>query len=144
MLSKCWFYGGKPRNDWCTVVAAVPRAAHAISVATLLLPPAHHACRRCLMRTVTVSPNFAFLIIGTRIGLVGKRKVYGEALLCTRHVCRPFKKKTTPKHHRIPLTNKEPNSWDTIHWGREMQVGMLHRSHIATFKLTLLVKMLSA
>lgn len=69
------FYEGKLRNAWRTIVAAVPGAAHAIPVATLLLSPAQHACRHCLMRTVTVSPNFTFFIIGTRIGLVGKRKV---------------------------------------------------------------------
>lgn len=151
MLSKCWFYGGKPRNDWRTIVAAVPRAAHAVSVATLLLPPTHHACRRCLMRTMTVSPNFAFLIIGARVGLMGKRKVYSEALLCTRCVCSPIKIKTKPKQQQKkkttkhqqqnPQTNQETKSWVIIHWGQEMQVEMLHCSHIAIFKLMLLLKM---
>lgn len=61
-----------------------------------------------MMRTVTVSSNFTFLIIGTRIGLVGKRKVYNEALLCTRHICSPLKKPKTKnkqkkKHKKIFL-----------------------------------------
>jgi len=62
-----------------------------------------------MMRTVTVSPNFAFLIIGTRIGLVGKRKVYSEALICRRHVSSQFKKKETKtktKHHQNSQTKK--------------------------------------
>lgn len=78
IFSRCYqnadFFGGKTRHEWHTVVAAIPRAAHAISVAPFLLPPAQHARRRCLMRTVTVPPNFTFLVIGARIDLEGKWK----------------------------------------------------------------------
>lgn len=72
-----------------TVVAAVPGAAHPVPVATLLLPAAHHARRRGLVRAVAVPPNFTLLVISARIGLGGNRKVYSEALLCTRNGCSP-------------------------------------------------------
>lgn len=81
MMSKGSFSAEKPRADSHTVVAAVPRAAHPVPVAALLLSPAHHARRRGLVRAMAVPSNFAFLVISARVGLVGKRKVYSEALL---------------------------------------------------------------
>lgn len=53
-----------------TIITAVPRAAHAISVATFLFPPADQTGRSSLMRTMAVSPNFTFFIIGARVDLV--------------------------------------------------------------------------
>lgn len=67
------------RDVWCqdsfnywyanAIVAAVPRAAHAVSMATLLFPPADHAGRRALVRIVAVSSYFTLLVIGARVDL---------------------------------------------------------------------------
>lgn len=108
MMLKGSFSAEKPRAGSRTIVAAVPRAAHPIPVAALLLSPAHHARRRGLVRAVAVSPNFTFLVVSARVGLVGKRKVYSEALLCTRNGCTPFKKAKKPKQSNKRQDNQLP------------------------------------
>lgn len=64
-----------------------------------------------MVRAVAVPPNLAFLVISTRIGLAGNRKVYSEALFCTRNGCRPLKKNTTKEANKqkIKKTNYHQN-----------------------------------
>lgn len=111
MMSKGSFSAAKPRAGSRTVVAAVPGAAHPVPVAALLLSPAHHARRRGLVRAVAVPPNLALLVVSTRIGLAGNRKVYSEALFCTRNGCRPLKKTQQKKqtNKKIKKTNYHQN-----------------------------------
>lgn len=58
-------------NYWYAnaIVAAVPRAAHAVSMATLLFPPAEHAGGGSLMRIVAVPSYFTLLVVGAWVDL---------------------------------------------------------------------------
>lgn len=59
-----------------TVAAAVPWAAHGISMATLLPPAAGEAARGSLLRAVAVAAHTALLITAARIHLLRKRCLY--------------------------------------------------------------------
>lgn len=56
-----------------TVAAAVPRTAHGISVAALLLPAAGEAAGRGLLRAVAVASHAALLIAAAWIHLLGRK-----------------------------------------------------------------------
>lgn len=59
-----------------TVTAAVPRAAHGISMAALLPPAAGEAARGSLLRAVAVAAHATLLIIAAWVHLLRKRCIY--------------------------------------------------------------------
>lgn len=63
-------------GDTNIVTAAVPWAAHGISMAALLPPPAGEAARRSLLGAVAVTPNAALLVVTARIHLLCKEFVF--------------------------------------------------------------------